>query len=49
MKALLVVAFVLAGSGLCASPQPLTATMSVAASSTSSVGGSAQLVVQVTT
>lgn len=48
MKALLVVAFVLAGSGLCASPQPLTATMSVAASSSSSVGGSAQLVVQVT-
>ena len=48
MKALLVVGFVLAGSGLCASPQPLAATMSVAASSSSSVGGAAQLVVKVT-
>ena len=48
MKAFLVVAFILAGSGLCASPQPLAASMTVAASSSSSVGGAAQLVVSVT-
>lgn len=48
MKALVLVAFVMAGPGVCASPQPLTATMSIAASTTSQVGGAAQLVVQVT-
>ena len=48
MKALFLVASVLAASGLCASPQHLTASMSVAASTSSSVGGAAQLVVTVT-
>lgn len=48
MKSLVLVALVIAGGGLCASPQPLTATMSVAASTTAQVGGAAQLVVQVT-